>query len=178
MKYFIAIPTYNGGSIWRDAVHNIQQYTPADLLVQVIDSSSKDETLSIAKEAGFSVKIIASKDFNHGGTRNLAVSEHAQDNDIVIFLTQDAIPEPEFIEKIISAFDDDQVACAWGRQLPHNNANPIAQHARYFNYPPEGHVCSMQDSPEYGLKTVFMSNSFSAYRIKNFQELGGFPSNT
>lgn len=29
-----------------------------------------------------------------------------------------------------------------------------------------------------GLKTVFMSNSFSAYRLTAFRELGGFPSDT
>ncbi|HBM3103018.1 TPA: glycosyltransferase family 2 protein [Klebsiella oxytoca] len=178
MKFFIAIPTYNGGKIWKDAVYNIQQYAPGKSLVQVIDSSSKDETLNIARKAGFSIKTIDSSDFNHGGTRNLAVYEHAELNDVVIFLTQDAIPEPEFVTKIIAAFEDPLVACAWGRQLPHNDANPIAQHARYFNYPCESHICSMHDSSKLGLKTVFMSNSFSAYRIKVFQELGGFPSNT
>lgn len=178
MKYFIAIPTYNGGYIWNDVVSCIRQYAPEKILVQVIDSSSKDDTASIAEKAGFVVKTIESTDFNHGGTRNLAVNEHAEENDIVIFLTQDAIPKAGFIEKIISAFDDPLVACAWGRQLPHQDANPIARHARYFNYPENGHICSREDSGVMGLKTVFMSNSFSAYRIKIFQELGGFPSNT
>lgn len=178
MKYFIAIPTYNGGDIWREVVLNIQRYAPPGLQVQIIDSSSKDDTVSVARKEGFFIDSIASVDFNHGGTRNIAVSKHSDEYDIVIFLTQDAIPEVGFIERIISVFDDPQVACAWGRQLPHNDANPIAQHARYFNYPSESHVCRKEDSMTMGLKTVFMSNSFSAYRIKTFQELGGFPSNT
>ncbi|QCK76349.1 glycosyltransferase [Raoultella ornithinolytica] len=178
MKFFIAIPTYNGGEIWKEAARNIQKYAPANSLVYVIDSSSKDKTVNIAENSGFCVKTIASADFNHGGTRNIAVSSNADNNDIVIFLTQDAIPEPEFVKKIISVFDDPSVACAWGRQLPHTSANPIAQHARYFNYPSESHICGSEDSAVLGLKTVFMSNSFSAYRISVFQELGGFPSNT
>ncbi|MXF46385.1 glycosyltransferase [Raoultella sp. Lac2] len=178
MKFFIAIPTYNGGEIWKEAACNIQKYTPENTLVYIIDSSSKDQTVNIAKNSGFGVEIISSADFNHGGTRNLAVSNNVDNNDIVIFLTQDAIPEPEFVKKIISVFDDPSIACAWGRQLPHSNANPIAQHARYFNYPQESHTCGYEDSTVLGLKTVFMSNSFSAYRISVFQELGGFPSNT
>ncbi len=178
MRYYIAIPTYNGGGIWKDAALSIQRNTPKELLIQVIDSSSKDDTVSIAQCAGFSIISIDSAEFNHGGTRNLAVSSNAEEYDIVIFLTQDAIPEPGFVEKIVSVFSDPQVACAWGRQLPHNDANPIAQHARYFNYPSQSHICGLENKHSMGLKTVFMSNSFSAYRIKTFQELGGFPSNT
>lgn len=178
MRYFIAIPTYNGGTLWNKTVFNIQQHMPKETLVQIIDSSSKDETVRIARVAGFSVSSIDSANFNHGGTRNLAVNNNSDGYDVVIFLTQDAIPEPGFVEKIISAFDDPQVVCAWGRQLPHNDANPIAQHARHFNYPSQSHTCRREDSNSMGLKTVFMSNSFSAYRIKKFQELGGFPSNT
>ncbi|MCL7653528.1 rhamnosyltransferase, partial [Klebsiella pneumoniae] len=35
MKYFIAIPTYNGGEIWKSAVINIKKYVPQDCFVQV-----------------------------------------------------------------------------------------------------------------------------------------------
>ena len=68
--------------------------------------SSKDETVSIAIEAGFNIVTIGGHQFNHGGTRNLAVSNFAKKYDVVIFLTQDAIPEAGFIENIISVFDN------------------------------------------------------------------------
>lgn len=46
------------------------------------------------------------------------------DTDIFIFLTQDAILKDEFtIERLIRAFDDKQIGCAYGRQLPHKEAN-------------------------------------------------------
>ncbi len=44
MKYYIAIPTYNGGELWEKSVANIKKYAPQDICVQVIDSSSKDKT--------------------------------------------------------------------------------------------------------------------------------------
>lgn len=178
MKYYIAIPTYNGGKVWKAAISNIIKYMPQDSFVQVIDSSSKDNTISDAESAGFDVFTISSDSFNHGGTRNLAVEKHISQYDIVIFLTQDAIPQIGFIEKIIEAFRDESVACAYGRQLPHENANPLARHARDFNYPAKGYVCSKENISEMGLKTVFMSNSFSAYRLSTFKVLGGFPANT
>ncbi|VFS57870.1 Uncharacterised protein [Raoultella planticola] len=82
------------------------------------------------------------------------------------------------LRKIISVFSDTSIACAYGRQLPHTDANPLAQHARKYSYPEKGYVCGKDDIPQMGLKTVFMSNSFSAYRLSTFKELGGFPSNT
>ncbi|VDR25993.1 Predicted glycosyl hydrolase [Raoultella terrigena] len=178
MKYYIAIPTYNGGEIWKSAVANIKKYAPADLFVHVIDSSSKDDTVAVAVKAGFNVLTIAGSDFNHGGTRNQAVEKYIADYDVVIFLTQDAIPQENFVKEIMSIFSDDRIACAYGRQLPHLDANPLAKHARSFSYPSKGYICGKENIPEMGLKTVFMSNSFSAYRLSIFKTLGGFPSNT
>lgn len=178
MKAYIAIPTYNGGTIWQQAAQKIREYIPVGTYVQVIDSGSKDNTIETALENGFDVYKIDTEKFNHGGTRNLAVELHKDDFDIVIFLTQDAIPEPYFFEIVISAFNEEKVSCVYGRQLPHIDANTISKHARYFNYPKESYVASLNDIASMGLKTVFLSNSFSAYRISTFIELGGFPNNT
>lgn len=178
MKAYIAIPTYNGGSIWEESAKNINLYTPKDTLVHVIDSSSKDNAVDIALNYGFQVLKIDPANFNHGGTRNLAVELHKDEFDIVIFLTQDAIPESNFFENIITAFHDPSVACAFGRQLPHKNATAIAKHARYFNYSNNKYISSKDKISQMGIKTVFSSNSFSAYRISTFMQLGGFPDNT
>ncbi|HDT6557959.1 glycosyltransferase family 2 protein [Raoultella ornithinolytica] len=178
MKYYIAIPTYNGGDIWHQVVENIKKYAPSDLFVHVIDSSSIDDTVSVAEEAGFNVLSIASSDFNHGNTRNQAIDNYIENYDIVIFLTQDAIPQSGFIESIVSVFSDENIVCAYGRQLPHDDASPLAQHARRFSYPEKGYICGKDDASVMGLKTVFMSNSFSAYRLSVFNKLGRFPSNT
>jgi len=177
MKYFVAIPTYNGGELWKESVAAIKNQA-SNLLIQVIDSSSKDNTVITAKKAQFEVDIINSADFNHGGTRNLAWQKHQSDYDIVVFLTQDAIVQVDAINKLVDVFKDPQVACAYGRQLPHDNANAIARHARFFNYKKSSYRADKKDIPLLGLKTCFMSNSFSAYRIATLKELGGFPSNT
>ncbi|HIB9002816.1 rhamnosyltransferase [Raoultella planticola] len=178
MKYYIAIPTYNGGGIWHAVVSSIKDNAPQDSFVYVIDSSSNDDTTFIAEKAGFDILTIEGADFNHGGTRNLAVDNFNECYDIVIFLTQDAIPLPGFINNIMAAFKDEKVVCAYGRQLPHKDANPLSQHARLFNYPDKGYVCGKENIPTMGLKTAFMSNSFSAYRLSVFKMLGGFPSDT
>lgn len=177
MKFYIAIPTYNGGEIWQTAASEIKKHAPFNTVVQVIDSSSSDNTVSVAISNGFNVLTIPGNEFNHGGTRNLAVKDF-DDYDVVIFLTQDAIPQPNFVENILSAFENEDVVCAYGRQLPHTDANPLAIHARSFSYPEKGYIADKCKIPNMGLKTFFMSNSFSAYRLSAFKELKGFPENT
>jgi len=177
MKYFIAIPTYNGGELWKKSAEAINNNLDHPL-VQIIDSSSKDDTVKISKNAQFNVDTISSSDFNHGGTRNLAWQKHQNDYDVVVFLTQDAIVQNDAIEKIVAVFEDPKVACAYGRQLPHDDANAIARHARLFNYKEKSYKAENKDISHLGLKACFMSNSFSAYRIATLKELGGFPSDT
>ncbi|CAM3456381.1 rhamnosyltransferase [Rouxiella silvae] len=178
MKYCLAIPTLNGGGVWKESIESIKKYAPDGLDVLVIDSGSRDETAVLAEQAGFKVVSISSQEFNHGGTRNLAVELAPEDCEIVVFLTQDAIPEEGSLQRLVATFEDPKVACAYGRQLPHRDATPISRHARNFNYTAQNHVYTREDIPEVGLKTVFTSNSFAAYRISVFKELGGFPSNT
>ncbi|ENR6058145.1 glycosyltransferase family 2 protein, partial [Klebsiella pneumoniae] len=144
MKYYVAIPTYNGGELWKTTVFSIKKNTPKETLVQVIDSSSTDGTDSVALNAGFELLSIPGRDFNHGGTRNLAVEMHHGQYELVIFLTQDAIPQMGFLEKIIDVFKDERVVCAYGRQIPHDDANPLAQHARKFNYTDKSYICSQE----------------------------------
>ncbi|HBZ7859083.1 O antigen biosynthesis rhamnosyltransferase rfbN [Klebsiella variicola] len=178
MRACIIIPTYNGGALWERVATSIQKNVSNVRDVLVIDSGSTDNTVVIAKQHNFTVKQIEKKNFNHGGTRNLAFDLHHTNYDIAIFLTQDAIPEPNFVTEICKAFEDPMVVCAYGRQLPHDDANPISMHARYFNYPEISYVVTALDKEKMGMRTVFLSNSFSAYRVSTFSKIGQFPSNT
>lgn len=173
----IIVPTRNGGGRWRQTATAIKRSCASSkhsVRVAVVDTASSDGTEDVALEHGFEVTDIYPIDFDHGGTRNTAVDSKA---DVAVFLTQDAVPDSvNTIDALVSAFDDPSVAVAYGRQLPHEDANPIARHARLFNYPPGGRVCTKEDAGRYGIKAVFSSNSFAAYRVSVFRELGGFPS--
>lgn len=56
-------------------------------------------------------------------------------------MTQDAKLVDEYtIRNLLDAFDDPKVGCAYGRQLPHEDATILAACARAFNYPSESRV--------------------------------------
>jgi rhamnosyltransferase len=150
----------------------IQDVPPSENLI--IDSESNDGTADIALEAGCRVHRIRKKDFNHGGTRNLGVS--LATGDILVFMTQDAIlADAHALQALVEPFKDPMVGAVCGRQLPHKNANPLAAHARLFNYPSSSCIKTKADIPRLGIKVPFISNSFSAYRKSALQEVGGFP---
>lgn len=143
----------------------------------IIDSSSKDRTVEIARQYGAQVKVIPTHEFNHGGTRNLFRS--LSQSDFYLYLTDDAIPANEnCFQALMQSFSDEKVGMAYGRQLPHENANLFASHARLFNYPLEARTKSLKDSKDLGVKTIFSSNSFAAYRALALDQAGGFPTNT
>ena len=98
------------------------------------------------------------------------------DYGVYVFLTQDAyLEDARAIEHLVTPFSDERVGAVCGRQLPHLDAEPLAIHARHFNYPERSRTKLISDASELGIKTPFMSNSFSAYRRTALLEVGGFP---
>ena len=176
MQVALIVPTLNGDSLWKRWTQHffLQHWQPDQRLI--IDSSSDDDTVDVAISHGFQVHSIPRSSFNHGGTRQLAVSM-LPNIDIYLFLTQDALLHaPDSLKKIVEIFDDPQVGCAYGRQLPHLDANPIASHARLFNYPDSSLKKNKDDIVQLGFKAAFISNSFAAYRREALIAVGGFPS--
>ncbi|MBD9361986.1 glycosyltransferase family 2 protein [Methylomonas fluvii] len=177
-KVGLIVPTLNAGELWESWLQAFAAQTVKPDYLLLIDSSSDDQTVALAIEAGFEVQVIAKSEFNHGGTRQFGVNRLA-DADILVFLTQDALlAAPDAIERLLAAFTDDSVGAAYGRQLPHRNAGPIGAHARLFNYPPQSQLRGLQDKAQFGIKTAFISNSFAAYRRSALMGVGGFPLNT
>lgn len=177
MKVCLVVPTRNPGGLWPRWLKAAQQQLPK-LFALIVDSESSDETDFYIIPDGWQLLRIPPSDFNHGATRNLALQHIPDDIDVVVFMTQDALlADAGAVQSLIDAFVNMDVACAYGRQLPHEDATPLAAHARYFNYPATSSVVSLADKDRLGLKTCFLSNSFAAYRLTDLLTVGGFPPN-
>lgn len=179
MTVNVYIPTLNAGGRWAEVVNMLRAQTYPVAKVIIIDSGSTDDTLAKDYVDGFQVINIDKKDFDHGGTRHMAVQQFP-DADIYLFITQDAIlADARVIENMINAFQDNpKLGMAYGRQLPHKGAKELESHARLFNYPAVSQVRSLADAPQFGIKTISCSNSFAAYRATAYWEVAGFPSGT
>ena len=174
-KVSIIIPTYNGAP-WLDQVLAMllaQTWRPDEILV--VDSGSTDATLAIARHHAVRLLQIPQERFDHGGTRSMAIQQTA--GELIVFLTQDAVPAgTEALALLLQPFIDNRlVAATYGRQLPNADAHPISAHLRLLNYPEQGAVRCLRDKERYGFKTIFISNSFAAYRREALAEAGYFP---
>jgi len=143
----------------------------------VIDSDSRDGSVELWREHGFSVLSIVQASFNHGGTRNLGARLAAEQGaDILVFMTQDAIPANDrWLEELTAPILSSEVVATFGRQLPRPGASLLEQFSRYFNYPDTSRLRDESDIERLGVKAFFFSNVCSAVRADVFWEVGGFP---
>jgi rhamnosyltransferase len=172
--YAVIIPVLNAADDLSHSAAPLLASIPADQVL-IIDSSSVDGTADLARAAGFRLHTISRAAFNHGSTRQLA-TELLAEAEVLIFLTQDAVlADPNALEALLEPFADPQVAAAFGRQLPRPGACPIEAHARLFNYPSKSSIRTLESRKDLGLRAIFISNSFAAYRRDALMAVGGFP---
>jgi rhamnosyltransferase len=174
MKTSVIIPTLNAGeSIGRLFSALLSQDIESPEIL-IIDSSSDDNTVGIAKEFGVKTLVIPRETFNHGKTRNIAALESA--GEILFFMTQDALPaDTTLLSRLIASLGRSDIAAAFGRHIPRSDASPLEAFARYFNYPDSGWVKGRDDIKKYGIKTFFFSNVCSAVKREAFVKVGMFP---
>lgn len=171
----VVVPTLNAGPHLPALLPALARQGLAPEQFLVIDSESDDGSCDDFRAFGATVVGIERRTFNHGGTRQLAVDMRPE-ADVVVMLTQDAIPQGrDTIARLVDAFADFQVGMAYGRQLPRTVARGIERHARLLNYPPRSETRGLDDRAHAGVKTVFCSDSFAAYRTAALAAVGGFP---
>ena len=177
-KIDIVIPTYKPDQKLDRCLRMLKRQTvrPDRILLINTEEASFHSEVFDSLEQGEIVHILK-EEFDHGGTRNRACA--MCDGDIILLLTQDAIPADRYlVEKLTAPFEDEEVCAAYGRQMADRKDNPVEAYTRRFNYPAESRVKSAGDLPELGIKTFFCSNVCAAYRKSVYDELGGFPLHT
>ena len=141
--------------------------------------AKQEEVGRLFESLPFPVEVfhVSKREFDHGGTRRLAV-ERSQ-TPYFICMTQDALPADVFlVERLLAPFQEPGVAVSYGRQLPREDCSPVEVYTRSFNYPPGDLRKSREDLSVLGIKTYFCSNVCAAYRRDIYEELGGFEAHT
>ena len=175
MKISLVVPTLNAGCFIEPLLTRVKEQTIPVNEIVIVDSDSDDDTVDKAKKFdGVKIISIERKDFNHGGTRDLAIQQTT--GDIVLCITQDALPcDERYVENLIAPFmEDEMVVMSSGRQKPRLEASPIEKLTREFNYPKKNFIRSKEDIPQLGVKTFFASDCCSAYRRTAYEAIGGF----
>ncbi|MCC6407220.1 MAG: glycosyltransferase [Planctomycetes bacterium] len=119
---------------------------PWDFLA--IDSGSTDRTLAILEAwkarfpVPFTVDAIHQSEFDHGDTRNLLAARSS--GDLLVFLTQDAIPSsPDWLATLARNFDDPAVGGAYCRNVPRPDAELLT---KVFSETDPGYVAGRRET--------------------------------
>lgn len=174
MRYSIVIPTLNAEKQIVSLLETLwaQSLPPTQILV--VDSQSDDATVKRVRSVpGVCVETIRRQDFDHGGTRDEALRRC--DADVVVFMTQDAMPvNRDCMKNLLAPFDNPRVAAVGGRQIAYPDARPFERLIRANNYPDESRVWGRAEIEKLGVRAFLISDVCAAYRKSAYLEVGGF----
>ena len=174
MRVSLIIPTLDAGAQIDELIERMQRQTCPPEEIVIVDSESTDGTPErAAKHPGVKVISIARSEFDHGGTRDMALRSCS--GDIVMFMTQDAVPaDDRYAERMLAMFSDPRVAAVGGRQIAKVDATRQEQLVRAHNYPDKSRVWDAGAIDAMGVRAFMISDCCAAYRRDAYLAVGGF----
>jgi rhamnosyltransferase len=155
----VVIPAKDGGTDLDRCLAEIEaQRVDEEVEIVVVDSGSSDGSVERARAAGALVHEIPPEEFGHGRTRNLGV--RLCRGDLVVFTSQDAAADDDRWLALLAAAarSGGDVAGAYGRQLPHEDARPPERFFLDFLYGPQARVQRLDPGEELTFETTLFSN--------------------
>jgi glycosyltransferase involved in cell wall biosynthesis len=155
----VFIPVKDGARYLERLLATVREQGP-NVELLVIDSGSSDGSVELARAGGATVHEIPPHEFGHGRTRNLAME--LTSGDVVLFLTQDAVPAPGWLDAHVAAFElDPRVGAVYGPHLAWPDTSPtLARELDGFfgDMAPDGKPVLHRDGD-----LTFMSNVNASY---------------
>lgn len=123
------------------------------------------------------IRHISKYEFDHGGTRRMAVG--LSEADYFICMTDDAVPSDKYlVQNLLQPLLDGKAAVSYGRQMAGRHCSEAEYFTRKYNYPKESALKTKKDIEKLGIKAFFCSNVCAAYDRRIYDELGGFIKHT
>lgn len=176
MKTFsIVINTYNRADGLRQTLKSLMAVNYTAFEIVVVNGPSTDHTERVIDDFSKRIKTAVCDVRNLSVSRNIGISAAA--GDIVAFIDDDAMPEPEWLMQLAAAFDSEEIGAVGGKVFDHTGYNFQYQYATadrlgnaqwqlveatpHLNFP-----CSM--------RFPYLQGTNTSFRRSALLEIGGF----
>ncbi|HSM72096.1 MAG TPA: glycosyltransferase family 2 protein [Anaerolineales bacterium] len=154
MNCSIVIRAYNEQKHIGRLLEGIRQQTVGDVEIILVDSGSTDGTVSVAESFGARVVRIPSDEFTF--VRSLNFGVQAAMREFVVIASAHVYPiYPDWIERLLGPFEDEQVALTYGKQRGPDSAKFSEQQIFHRWFP---------DVSKPDQETAFCNNANAAIR--------------
>lgn len=138
MKVSVIIPTYKRPRLVLQALHSLQNQNYTAFEIIVVDSAVNPETehtiMDFNKKARVTVNYICTDSTALHEKRHIGA--RAAKGDILVFIDDDAICDPNWLSELIKPYSNPEVGCVGGKILPKWEVEPPKwiTHERYRGY--------------------------------------------
>lgn len=179
MKASVVINTYNRASYLGNAVRSIAQQTYPDIELVIVDGPSTDGTSGVLQglqERGYTHKFARCPSRNLSESRNIGIANAS--GDVVLFIDDDGVAHPRWIERVMAAYADPKVGAAGGFTIDHTGVSYQCKYtvcnrlgeARYFDTLDPASLLNGMGRNFY--PSLLGTNS--SFRRNLLEEIGGF----
>jgi glycosyltransferase involved in cell wall biosynthesis len=174
----IVINTLNRANLLANTLKSFLHLDFENFEVIIVNGPSTDETAEILEQWRDKIKIGLCPEPNLSMSRNIGIAMAS--GDVVLFIDDDAIPEPEWLDQIMDGFDSPEVAATGGKVFDHTgysyqyqyaNADRLG-HGKWQLTEPSPHYC-FPGAFEY----PYLQGTNTAFRRSALLEIGGFDEN-
>jgi rhamnosyltransferase len=133
-KVSVIMRCKNSAWVIAEALVALHSQSFKDFELIVVDSGSTDKTLEIVKEFPCRLIQIESTQYYPGAVLNMAIAEAKAE--IIVFQNSDAVPLCQHtLQRLVDAFDDEDVDAALSRQLPRPEAETWVRKDYELSFP-------------------------------------------
>lgn len=128
LKFSIVVNTYNRAHTIKSTLESLRRLRYSDYEVIIVNGPSTDGTDSILENYKDKYKITSCPEANLSKSRNVGISMSS--GDVVCFIDDDAVPEPNWLDNIAIAYKNDPCLAAVGGFIRDNTG--FSYQAKYI----------------------------------------------
>lgn len=175
LSFSVVINTYNRAEGLRKTLESLLKLAYPRFEIVVVNGPSTDHTEEVIGAFSSRIKAATCDVRNLSVSRNIGICAAA--GDIVAFIDDDAMPEPEWLAQLAAAYDDPSIGAVGGKVFDHTGYHFQYEYAtadRLGNAQWQLSEATPHLNFPYSMRFPYLQGTNTSYRRHALLEIGGF----